>query len=603
MSMPESTPLAGLPNPFAAAVARDAWQPAEADVPAIHAKAFDRCLQAVDYVRRQAASTSVLLYGDPGSGKTHVLARLRSHLLRPEAAVEPQAAFVFVRLQTSGRTIWRHLRRCMVDDLLRAPRAGLAQLETFTLRRLARLYGINDERGWWQWLHEELPNPADRLRELAPALEQLWADERLSLDLRRAIEQRLTGQHPALVAAWLRGEPLEAADRASLGLRAPADDDDDAEERARLFILELCRLAGHDLPIVVCFDQVEALQEHKQDLAGVFAFGQLVAALHDLTNNVLILSCIQSTFMETFKQAIRQSDRDRTASFPLGSVVLEPLSWEQAVRLVSRRLDNQPALATIRSQHGGGLWPLDELELRGVVGSIGTTPRRLLAACADRFEALRGQPIATPPTTDEFLERAWQERLASARDLPIPRTDEILAQGLPLLAHLTLDEWRRLDDPTFRDVDLVFATPNGRVGLSLCNQSMNRLEWRLRRLRDELQSERLQRLLLLRDDRLPISKTAQATRAHLDALAEAGVDLLSIAPTGLAHLAALAGLLADAKAGDLANHGQPIAAEQVEAWLRANLPPALEDLVHAVFQPVGPSGLNRFEPVVSAADA
>ncbi|MGH9893234.1 MAG: hypothetical protein ACREA0_14835 [bacterium] len=65
----------------------------------INAEAFEACLKAVEQARAGRQSASILLNGVPGSGKTHLLARLRVHLedrIRHDPGA--LAVFVYVRL-------------------------------------------------------------------------------------------------------------------------------------------------------------------------------------------------------------------------------------------------------------------------------------------------------------------------------------------------------------------------------------------------------------------------------------------------------------------------------------------------------------------------
>src|SRR5918911_5475731 len=109
----------GVANPFGHTVVTDAWHPAGSDVPEIHARAFAACAAALEEVRTQGRSTSVLLHGEAGSGKTHLLARLRRHWADPGSGAGADAVFIAVRLQTGPRRLWRSLRRSVAEDLLR----------------------------------------------------------------------------------------------------------------------------------------------------------------------------------------------------------------------------------------------------------------------------------------------------------------------------------------------------------------------------------------------------------------------------------------------------------------------------------------------------
>src|SRR5262245_54389957 len=97
--------LAGIENPFRVTVVPDPWQPNVGDVAEIHERPFHACVEALEAVRREGQTRSVLLFGEPGSGKTHLLRRLRAHWIgEPPHEVDPirpAAVFVAAKLQTS----------------------------------------------------------------------------------------------------------------------------------------------------------------------------------------------------------------------------------------------------------------------------------------------------------------------------------------------------------------------------------------------------------------------------------------------------------------------------------------------------------------------
>ena len=115
--------LSGILNPFRDTIVSDPWRPSATDVPEIHADVFQTCCLALEEVRSKGSSSSVLIHGEPGSGKTHLLARLRLHCKGVEACavdpIQPETVFVAVRLQTGPQRLWRHLRRSFVELLAR----------------------------------------------------------------------------------------------------------------------------------------------------------------------------------------------------------------------------------------------------------------------------------------------------------------------------------------------------------------------------------------------------------------------------------------------------------------------------------------------------
>jgi hypothetical protein len=82
-------------------------------------------------------------------------------------------------------------------------------------------------------------------------------------------------------------------------------------------------------------------------------------------------------------------------------------------------------------------------------------------------------------------------------------------------------------------------------------------------------------LVLIRDQRLPISKAAVATRCHLQSLGAKGAVLTQPDAQTLAALQALRSLLSDAKSGDLHYQGETLAPRTVKEWLCLNLDPSL----------------------------
>ncbi len=611
-------PLALPDNPFRTTVVTDPWQPLPGDVREIHAAAFDACRRALVHVQAAGRSTSLLVFGEAGSGKTHLLARLRAHLFenaasppcpplrreeewRGEMDAGHAAAFVAVRLQTAARMIWRYLRSRLVDDFLRPRRDGLTQLEWLLLRRLAEFRPAEgDIHAWWEWLKAAYPAAGDLQRELDGAFDELSAATHLRRDTCVVLGHLLAGRARRDAKAWLRGEslPEEVLSRLELAAESGIGEEDKEEHLAREMILELCRLAGARSTIVLCFDQIEALQTHPQDQAGVFAFGQMVSALHAETTNVLLVCCVQSTFIPQLNHMVREADLHRIKEG--GAVALQPLLWEDSRRLIEARLQANPELGRVRPPEAAPLWPLNEVQLRCATGPTGWTARKLLSVCAEQYEAARAGVVSPPEPVPDFLQRIWHERLEqSLASASVEQTDAIVGHGLPLLLTLIEDPPAQARDHGLPDVDFVLETDSGRVGVSLCNQRhMTGLAGRLRRLREQLDQRKLVKLVLLRDSRLTISAGAKRAREYLDDLTGREARLLQPRPESLAALDALRGLLSEARSGDLSHAGEAVAPATLEDWLARHLPASLQELIDDVlaYEPLSAAGTDQAAP-------
>ncbi len=578
--------LSTISNPFRSAIVSDPWHWDVVDVPEIHKDAFDLCRRALEYVRSDRQSTSVLLYGEAGSGKTHLLARLQAYLggLLTIYGVAPPAVFVSVRLQTSPQMIWRHLRNRFGEDLLRQTADGRPQLERILLARLGVVRPeIEEPRLWLERLQSHAKSSPQAIEELDEALDKVDRQAQINdRDLVTVLGHLLLGRHRRDARAWLRGESLPETALNQLGLNP--DQDEDPEERARRLVLSLTRLTGPDIPLVFCFDQVEALQSHPQDLAGLYKFGQMIGSLRDETHNSLLISCILSTFLTTLNQAIISSDRDRLSVF--GERSLSSLTPLEAKRLVAARLNASAGLQSLRPANQVPFWPLRESDIDEAVRLKKDTPRALLSFCAEKFESLRRpELIETPPPLPDFLAQNVEERLeTAAATASTDRTDQIITHGLPLLLRLIDQNWELKAVARLRDADLVFESPRGRINISLCNQlNMTSLAGRLRRLRDQVKDQVLEdstreKFILLRDARLPIGSHAKRTREYREQLLGQSFHWLTASSETIAALDALRGLLSDAKAGDLSNGGESIMPSTVQEWLAVNLDTRLRPL-------------------------
>ncbi len=587
-------------NPFRDSIVASPWETARVDVDAIHRGVFDQCLEGIEHVRDAGQSAALLIHGEAGSGKTHLLRRLRAHLTpqAPSATHRSEYLYVWVRLQTSPRMIWRTLRRTLVEDWFRPIRGLRTQFERILFHRFAQIRTAEgDLERWYDYMLDSDPHG---LKEL---LDQIADSLHLDRNTAVAFEHIAFGRHQRELRAWLGGDSLPEAALARMDLAQDEGTDEEREDQSRHIVLMLCHLAGNGLPIVISFDQVEALQMVPGDRDALFAFGQMTSTLHDSTTNVLLVACVQSAFATELKDHARRADYDRMTS--LGAFSLDPLSQPEATQLIAARLkhSNQLIPADVSD---GDCWPLSRSEFAGVFSQGHVSPRRLLGLCAERLESWTRHGFTDPASdandinpvepsaqkdvesaTDQlaaFLSEKWDSTLVQKRADNTPeRTEDILRHGLPLLMRLVAPDVRLIRDELSPNVSLVFQCTEGLVGLSVCTQpNMNSLAHRLKRLRDEFDKQRIQRLVIVRDDRVPLTSSAKKAQQYLKELEDQQAEIQFPSVEVLAAVDALRELLSDAKSGDLDWHGTAVPPEAVENWLRANMGQGLKELVSDV---------------------
>jgi hypothetical protein len=338
-------------------------------------------------------------------------------------------------------------------------------------------------------------------------------------------------------------------------------------------INELCRLAGSTIPVVICFDQVEALQRYPRDRDGIFAFGQAIRSLHDETNNVLLVSCVQSFFLEQLKKAVTEPDY---AALSLNETTLNPLTFKQSMNLVKARIDNCDAQSELKAS----LFTEFESKLKQVVWmKRGRTARDVLARCAAIFEAWgKSESIkevyAEPKQSDaEFLMDEITKRQERAIQTIRPeKMEEVIQSAVPVLIHILDESWSEQDQQRPRDVDIILNNPSSKIAISFCNQqNLRSLASRFKRLGYQIGQSDFDKLFLIRHPELPISLEAKKTRKYLAKLKQINAIFFTPDIELMATLEALRSVLADAKAGDLSNSGNTLSSDTVINWLKKTM--------------------------------
>ena len=512
------------PNPFGHLIGQP-LDDQDVDVADINADASQACQQLVEEVASGGRSAALTVFGDWGTGKTHLLGRVR-RWLEPQ----PRNLFVFVRMETSPAGIWRHLRRCLALSLLHADGNGVRNLDRLLEHRRSELQMLSHR------------------------------------DLSIVLENLLEGRHIRDSAAWLRGEGLPDEALNSLRLAAPGPDDD-PEVISRHVVLAICELIRPGV-VVWCMDQIEAVMSSPDDHEGPHAFSKAVCCLVDETHNSSIICCEQSRFVNLLEEILQGYARSRLFG---KRAAIRPLSWEQAQRLIAARLDTVAELAAERAKQGG-CWPVPDSRIREVFKDNAAPARAIIARCKDLFDEWLTGRLAPPPPPPPF--QKWLDERVSTKGPA--ETEAILRNGLPLLAGSAGFTYKVSGERS----PLAFTLDSGRVSLAICNEvNLRSLASHLRKISEAWKPSTEQTLLLLRDARLPISRGAKACHQRIASIQEQGGRLITVSQEAVEALAALRRLLSDAESGDLAHHGEPILSGAVEKWIAGHLPAALDPLV------------------------
>lgn len=565
-------------NPFRHRIVSDPFSGPETTVTDIHLDAFLQCMHLIDVVRRENRSASMLIAGAPGSGKTHLLHRIHQALIQ---SLHPHA-FIAVRLHTSSKRFWRHLRTSCIDSLQRASDSSRSQLERLFLRRI--------------WL--KAGQKSVGFRQFQQITDMIRLESDLSGSFVKALTHLVRGVDRVNVLAWMKGHSLEEERLEALGLDNPSDDESSAEDQARAFLKELFRMIGPGVPVVLCFDQVEALQRHEGDKEGLFTFGQAVRTLYNECRNLVLLSCIQILFYGHLKEAVCDPDFDGLTEHQTS---LTAIQLDQAVQLVHLRLESSNEGMELEEQLIAGLkekWP-----------SSRQTARDALTIAAELYDGIRTgkktggpRPQTSPSNSDaDFLQGEFEQRLENIRRSIHPDDlDAVLHSAIPVICPLYDGSCSETDAPPLPDIDMMLRHKNRSIPISFCNQAnLTTLAARLRRLLGLMDNQRLQELVLIRHPRRTSPKGQSKASTYLNALRRKGAKWIVPSEEAVAALAALRDVLADAQSGDLSNGGTPIGPKTVRKWIQMTCDTEVSSLLNDILQPVGTNA--PFSPEMEAA--
>ncbi len=351
--------LAGAPSPFSDSVLPNAFRDTP-DVPEIHAEARDRLLAAIEHCRREQVNALQVITGDPGEGKTHLLAWMRRRAeeswSQPGsgpvalAPIEPMRSVDRVFHHLLHETV-RHLRRPLAIHA-HADSAIESQFDLVMWRAILRMVRLLADAPWvdgslstllrsltqhrperflaafaelmaeaWRTMGEDFVVGAARLPELAGIDSEVLRTALLYPDPAKRSD----------VVEWMGGASLADDRLEKLGTRLVLDGEDGAW-RGLSTVLQLSRLA--DVSLVLALDQIEGTER-----LGEEAVSALMTALAEVFNApgaaVIAIFC-QTQIWPRMRDRAQEQARDRLDDQP--ALVLRSLTPEQAAALVAARM-------------------------------------------------------------------------------------------------------------------------------------------------------------------------------------------------------------------------------------------------------------------------
>jgi AAA ATPase domain/Helicase HerA, central domain len=528
------------------------WLDDPFDTSSVHAEArevFSSLLTDATGPDRPTSGRMLLILGDAGAGKTHLIRSFRSQVHKSRAGY-----LGYLQMASGASNYARYVLSNLIDSLDQPydqevdPRTSLTRIANALATRAFEPHVANalrdDEDIEDQELAEQVRMGADHLlRTRYPELD---------LDLLRAFlylhrpDPRIKGR----ILKFLRCEEISPSDRQRIGDIVPKTDANDPQQMVRSIGKLLAAVGDTPMALVLCVDQLEDVfvSDHSERQFRV-AMTTLRELAEGLPTAIIVICCLRNMW-EELRLKIAGSLRDRIESDPPPVRLSAGISSEEGKALVSERLRY--------------LYEKAGLEVNGKVETFPFTPgffadkrrlsaRSLLDACreyrdrcrkAGRLVELDSGPEPPPPPSvrdNESTrrvaewERKWNDFLAESQQSP-PDEDEELATALCWAIAYAGQELRRsgravevIQDETSLSVRFGNASAaEDWFYVGLCNRTP-KFGWLQRQIDHHTEGARRDpnkpRLVLVRNGEFP--GTEKVTRALDKALKSGGRKVIA----------------------------------------------------------------------------
>jgi len=586
----------------------DPWAKTFIDLPELNANVTDAITHAITTTRAAARrkepdlrTSSLLVLGPAGAGKTHLFARMRRKL-------GPKAVFVHLRPLVGTEMTPRYVLGQIVQQLgyeTLSNDGGLKQLDTLVGASLAHINGESPD--YPRIFLDEVASLDDvkRADKLEGALEELLAlhQEADETYLARLLETPF--MKPALqraALAWLSGRELEESQLKRLGVASGL-----SEERIGQALQTLGLFAATGAPIVLVFDQLENLMDAEGAGGRVRAYANLVAELFDTTRGyILVQMALDSEWEHAILPQLSEAQKTRLGGRTAVISLPTPAQSRDLVRQWAECLPDRVEPFP---------WPFGEQRIEHWAHTPGMTPRMLMIACRQAFalgpDAPFEDPVDAAPTTersaaaqdstadDAALANAWANHLVGARKALDEASDDRrsadpgrLVGGIACALRFSPTvQTSRID--ARQHVQLLARVGGDTCAVAFLHQTHPRSAiTALERAGEQVSKGRV---VAIRERALDFPPTWKKVQATASGLIGRGMHWVTLERDDAANLLALESFLAAAKSHDLEdNAGRTFEEDEVRDWIARALHVTEWPILRAVHGDGAPAGDEGF---------
>ncbi|QTA92168.1 p-loop containing [Desulfonema magnum] len=417
-------------NPFTSSSVGDPWEDKYLDVKSINERAFKEIFQLIEQkIKNPALPCAGLVFGEVGSGKTHLISRI----LRYDRESEFPFSFAYIQPIEDPQQTYRYLLREVIVNLCYPINKSSAttQLDIILAKSFKevgeKIYPSDIEK-MDKFFDELRSDPVGlfkakkislgMLRDLGKSFKTVIEkrrSERKAIEFMRAkfpdipkefFKVLFQYQSPSKRSAamdWLKGIAIDDEDAALLRVTNRMEDSPNLLEQKSRHILSClgALLAYYGKPLVVCFDRLE---NYDTD-AKIHSLGKMVEFLVDKAKAMLPLVFVRGQqWEETFTKKLNQQviTRLKTNEFQL-----KGCNDTQSLEIIRSRL-----AFVFGKDDTGDLFPFDQDRLTGMFKTRLHTPRQVIMLANQRLKQILypDKELASPVLPLEKLKEEFENQ-------------------------------------------------------------------------------------------------------------------------------------------------------------------------------------------------
>lgn len=368
-------------NPFAQPPflkAQHVWGKAFPDVKSLNAHASNAVLQALEQIQQgQYSATSILITAQDGTGKTHIISRIRNQL-----QLSGGALFVYASTFNDLNNVRQSFQQLLADSLDNIGSQGVTQWqELATAMANQALKAVNPNSK--EFAPKDLVHQFEKKSEEQDGEEKVrkWIDQLSKAfrkartvkdpDIIRAIFWTLYPDQAAYSSNWLGGKELAQFKANELKLPVQRQSID--------AVLQILELISYYNELVICFDELDLDDFNDAGLHKSQVVAGLVKELFEnLHRGVILTVMMPGSWTERVKQLPAGVwTKVRAQGEPLD---LKYMNGDSIIELVSLYLSAFYADKNLTPPYP--TYPFEETQLKQL-GREGLTIRQVLSWCRD----------------------------------------------------------------------------------------------------------------------------------------------------------------------------------------------------------------------------